>query len=554
MTLIAGVDIGNSTTEVVIADTSSFPPQPCAWDRVPTHGLKGSPEATRRAARVVQRLARRSGFIPDLVAMTAQQPVLTGVHSLPRVQRAPGRLVILDDHPMTPAGSGVACGRPIAQRAEPPRGIAVILVASDPLSYRATADTINRWRSNGIDLRGALLAGDEARLVHARIGADLVIVDRVNSEQALRCDLIALEVNDYVIGPIADPLYLVAHLDLLPDEISDATIVAGAVRGSRCAVIGRLPIAVSRELHPAGFLTFTDGFVAGLDEAHDQLAARPVGSAAHLVFANGAHQDVSDAWVVDIQSLGSPAALRRASTTPELAVSTLATVGDATVAELAFQEVNSLPILIVGDEARAAALGARTTPGCAENTVVLDLGGGTIDIITDGSVTGAGSGDLLSACIGSLAGISLGAAEWVKQGPAFRIDTPSIASRETQTQDFLPTEVPGSLVGWLAVNGPTGALPFSRNLTLGDWRQLRLAAKRAVIEDNVRRISGGLQIDSPTAVAVGGPVGDREILECLSSALPALAIGRGDVAGTLGHRFAVAYGLVLLAAQEMQRT
>ena len=224
------------------------------------------------------------------------------------------------------------------------------------------------------------------------------------------------------------------------------------------------------------------------------------------------------------------------------------------MAELAFQEVNSLPILIVGDEARAAALGARTTPGCAENTVVLDLGGGTIDIITDGSVTGAGSGDLLSACIGSLAGISLGAAEWVKQGPAFRIDTPSIASRETQTQDFLPTEVPGSLVGWLAVNGPAGALPFSRNLTLGDWRQLRLAAKRAVIEDNVRRISGGLQIDCPTAVAVGGPVGDREILECLSSALPALAIGRGDVAGNLGHRFAVAYGLVLLAAQEMQRT
>lgn len=551
MTLIAGVDIGNSTTEVVIADTTTFPPQPCAWDRVPTRGAKGSPEAARRAAHVVQRLARRSGFAPDLVAMTAQQPVLTGVHSMPRVQRSPGRLVILDENPMTPAGTGVACGKPVALGDEPPRGQAVILVASDPLSYRDTADTIKRWRSDGIDVRGALLAGDEARLVHARIGADLVIVDRVNTEQALRCDLLVLEVDDFVVGAIADPLFLTAHLELLQDEIPDATIVAATVRGSRCAVVGRLPVAVDRDLHPAGYLTFTDGSVVSLDEAHDKLAARPVGCAAHLVFANGTHLGVVDAWVVDIKSLGSPATLRRASATPELAVSTLATTGDATVADLAFQEVNPLPIMIVGNEARAAAAGARTTPGCAKDAVVLDLGGGTIDIITDGSVTGAGSGDLLSACIGALAGISLGAAEWVKQGPAFRIDTPSIASSETQTQDFLPTGVPGSLVGWLAVNGPVGALPFSRNLTLGDWRLLRLAAKRAVIEDNVRRISRGLQVDSPTAVAVGGPVGDREILECLSSALPALAIGRGDVAGTLGHRFAVAYGLVLLASQEL---
>lgn len=554
MTLMAGVDIGNSTTEVVIADTTTVPPEPCAWDRVPTRGAKGSPEAARRAARLVQRLARRSGFTPELVAMTPQQPVLTGVHALPRVQRAPGRLVILDDHPTTPAGNGVACGRPVAQGAEPPRGIAVILVASDPLSYRETADTIRRWRTSGIDVRGALLVGDEARLVHARVGSDLVIVDRVNADLALRCELIALEVNDFVVGALADPLYLLAHLELLQNEIPDATIVAAAVRESRCAVVGRLPVAVDNDLHQAGSLTFTDGSVVNLREARDGLATRPAGSTAHLVFANGTQQDVFDAWVVDIQSLGSPAALRRAAIAPELAVSTLATTGDATVADLAFREVNPLPIMIVGNEARAAAVGARTTPGCAKDTVVIDLGGGTIDIITDGSVTGAGSGDLLSACIGALAGISLGAAEWVKQGPAFRIETPSIASSETLSQDFLPTRVPGSLVGWLAVNGPAGPLPFSRALTLGDWRLLRLAAKRAVIEDNVRRISGGLQFDSRTAVAVGGPVGDREILACLSSALPALAIGRGNIAGILGHRFAVAYGLVLLANQETQRT
>jgi hypothetical protein len=83
---------------------------------------------------------------------------------------------------------------------------------------------------------------------------------------------------------------------------------------------------------------------------------------------------------------------------------------------------------------------------------------------------------------------------------------------------------------------------------LGEWRALRLAAKRADIEGNVRRLADRLPIPAATAVAVGGPVGDEEILETLANALPGLLIGRGNVAGLLGHRYAVAYGLVLLVS------
>jgi len=44
---------------------------------------------------------------------------------------------------------------------------------------------------------------------------------------------------------------------------------------------------------------------------------------------------------------------------------------------------------------------------------------------------------------------------------------------------------------------------------------------------------------------VGGPAGDDEVLSAVSRALPAgTAVGRGDVGGTLGHRYAVAYGLL----------
>jgi sugar (pentulose or hexulose) kinase len=48
-----------------------------------------------------------------------------------------------------------------------------------------------------------------------------------------------------------------------------------------------------------------------------------------------------------------------------------------------------------------------------------------------------------------------------------------------------------------------------------------------------------------TVVVVGGPAGDDEVLAAVARALPeGVAVGRGNVAGSLGHRYAVAYGLL----------
>ena len=57
MPVIAGVDVGNATTEVaVVADGRLL-----GMDRLPTRGRKGSPESLRGAAGLVRRLERRLG-------------------------------------------------------------------------------------------------------------------------------------------------------------------------------------------------------------------------------------------------------------------------------------------------------------------------------------------------------------------------------------------------------------------------------------------------------------------------------------------------------------
>ena len=57
--------------------------------------------------------------------------------------------------------------------------------------------------------------------------------------------------------------------------------------------------------------------------------------------------------------------------------------------------------------------------------------------------------------------------------------------------------------------------------------------------------AGGRVKGASDVVVVGGPAGDDEILEILGGHAPRSAFGRANVAGILGHRWAVAYGLTM---------
>jgi hypothetical protein len=73
--------------------------------------------------------------------------------------------------------------------------------------------------------------------------------------------------------------------------------------------------------------------------------------------------------------------------------------------------------------------------------------------------------------------------------------------------------------------------------------------KRAAIAANLAR---AVPADRPPAsvVLVGGVAGDVELPGLLDGVLGAASVGRGDVAGGAGpgHRWAVAYGLTVLAS------
>ena len=100
----------------------------------------------------------------------------------------------------------------------------------------------------------------------------------------------------------------------------------------------------------------------------------------------------------------------------------------------------------------------------------------------------------------------------------------------------------------LVTPGPVVLLPFGRNMQPAEWCIIRQSLKLEIIARNVSRIlqtySDRMESgESFDIVIVGGPAEDDELLPVLGRLPEVRGLGRGNVAGSLGHRFAVAYGL-----------
>jgi hypothetical protein len=531
LTLVAGVDVGNSTTEIVIAEDG----RPVLWDRMPTRGVKGSTTSGAGAARLLARMERRLGRDVDIAVLTRQRPVESMSVHVAATPTDLGRLVILASGVTSPGGVGVGAGRPVRAESPPDEGDdSVVVVASDPLGFRRTVEQVLAWQSSAHDVVGVLLAGDEARLVSRRIASQVPVVDCVDAERALACRRICIEVahDGAALGVVTDPLRLAGHLGLDVDEHGYARSAADALRAARSAAIGFVD-----EAPIAG---------AVMDGLH---VPRRVGEIRSWSRPDGSSMQVDDLWIVDLGGLGLTGLRANALADRGSVVAALSAEQETADHITGFRERWSGEVQVRSSEIEAGRLGALSTPTASPDALVIDLGGGTIDISDSAErITAAGSGDMLTLAVADALGISRGAAEWVKRGPSRRIDSPSAALLEDGTRVFLDRPAATGTVGWLVCEGPGGPLPFSPSLAPAEWRSIRLALKAAVIGDNVRRALAGLGSSAREVVLVGGPAGDDEVLDALASSLPGTVAGRADAAGVLGHRWAVAWGLVLAAA------
>jgi hypothetical protein len=560
MTVVAGVDVGNATTEVVVLAGGRL----LGADRLPTRGRKGSADSLRGAAALVRRIERRLGLRVDEARVAPLRAVDTATLTVPDIAPPTGRLRVLAAGVATPGGAGACVGvplwldRPDQPPPNPKSGLSgsatlpVIAVVPPGLGYARAAERLRGLRSTGVPVGAVLVAGDEGVLIANRLDGPLPVIDQVDPTSIEACSLLAVEVRPpgQPLTLLADPVALGAALSLGDAESADAATLSRSLLDYSNAVIG-LQGAAADGHHPGEPWLVAGGERVTLRTACTRLPAWPVGAVRAFSTPAGL-AEVDDLFAVDLGAVADTATARRGSLGRAVVVASLQRLDQHIDHAALLGDLLGRPVRCLLSEPSAARLGASTTPGARADAVVVDMGAGTLDVIApDGEVVAAGGGDLLTAAVAETLGVPRAAADWVKRGPCLRVTDGQRFEAEDGSRGFLDRPAAAALIGMLAVAGPAGLLPFDRRHSPAEWRAIRLRLKQAVFSANLDRALRTLGHDLRQVLLVGGPVGDDELLGAVLRTLPAgVPAGRASVGGTLpgqpvGHRYAVALGLAL---------
>ena len=553
MELVAGIDIGNSTTEIVIADGVN----PVAWDRRPTRGIKGSEASVQAAASLLKIMEREQNLVVAKVVVAPWNPVTTLTSTIHEPLPETGNIRIVKTSHNSVVGDGWATGEPWLITNDFQLDTPVIALVPTGFGFGKAAITINSAISAGAEVCGVIVADDEAVLIAKRITISIPVVDGADLDSAEKALQLFLEVRPQgsSVKTATDVWALRSALSLTDDDVVHLNSITRWVRNDRTVVLGVFSDSYDAQEVTSGRLTWLDGTSSELFDAIARFPNSNVGDVSQVEILDKV--STADVWAFDITAALAEKGLRNIGHTRDLAIAQLAK--STTKQEIDLEIIFEVPVSIARSEASAAALGAFTTPGLARDALILDIGGGTIDIIDGNQVSGAemsaaGAGELLTAAVAHALAISRGAADWIKRGPAQRLESPHVLLGEDGSKAFVDDDkpYPASAMGSLVTPGPAGYLTFGQNVQPAEWRIMRQSLKRIAIGENVARLIRSFNTASDSTkvrdvVIVGGPAADDELIPILSQVKGIGGLGRGNVAGILGHRFAVAYGLSQLA-------
>ena len=149
MTVIAGIDVGNATTEVVLVSGGKI----LGAGRVPTRGRKGSAGSLRGAAALVRRLERQLGVTIGEARIAPLRAADTAVVVVPDTAGPAGLRVLAAGVP-TPGGTGACVGPPLRLGDEPVPGGAGPAGRRGGRGGRAVRPALRRGRRTPAGLAG----------------------------------------------------------------------------------------------------------------------------------------------------------------------------------------------------------------------------------------------------------------------------------------------------------------------------------------------------------------------------------------------------------------
>ncbi|ELA5522868.1 propanediol dehydratase reactivase alpha subunit PduG [Salmonella enterica subsp. enterica serovar Brandenburg] len=600
MRYIAGIDIGNSSTEVALATLNEAGAMTITHSALAeTTGIKGTLRNVFGIQEALALVAKRAGInVSDisLIRINEATPVIGDVAMETITETIITESTMIGHNPKTPGGVGLGVGITITpeELLTRPADSPYILVVSSAFDFADIANVINASMRAGYQITGVILQRDDGVLVSNRLEKSLPIVDEVLYIDRIPLGMLAaieVAVPGKVIETLSNPYGIATVFNLNADETKNIVPMARALIGNRSAVVVKTPSGdVKARAIPAGNLelqaqgrTVRVDVAAGaeaimkavdgcgkLDNVTGEAGTNIGGMLEHVrqTMAELTNKPSSEIFIQDLLAVDTSVPVSvtgglAGEFSLEQAVGIASMVKSdrlqmAMIAREIEQKLN-IDVQIGGAEAEAAILGALTTPGTTRPLAILDLGAGSTDasiINPKGEIIAthlAGAGDMVTMIIARELGLEdRYLAEEIKKYPLAKVESLFHLRHEDGSVQFFPTPLPPAVFARVCVVKPDELVPLPGDLALEKVRAIRRSAKERVFVTNalraLRQVSptGNIR-DIPFVVLVGGSSLDFEVPQLVTDALAhyRLVAGRGNIRGSEGPRNAVATGLIL---------
>ena len=592
--LIAGVDVGNATTEIALAEISTDgKPEFIKSGIIPTTGIKGTPDNIKGILKLLTQLTKTEpSWKVSKILLNDATPVIADFAMDTITETIITDSAMIGHNPDTPGGIGLGVGETAVIDEIPSRHADYIVVVPERVGFQEAARLINDAGKKGISITGAILQRDEGTLINNRLNHTIPIVDEVAQIDGVPLGMpCAVEVAamGHSIRTLSNPYGIASLFQLSPEETRLCGHIARALIGNRSAVVIKTPDSdIETRVIPAGRIeiigerhserisvdegadsimkavsrirkitdvkgepgTNTGGMFERLRiKMADACSLQPEEIAVSDLFATDSYSSVPvKGGLANEYAMESGVAIAAMVRTDQRFMKNVA---DRLSKEL------QIPVEIGGIEAEMACRGVLTTPGVSQPLIMVDIGAGSTDAAymdQEGqlqTVHLAGAGNLITLLIDSELHInSFDNAEAIKKYPLAKVETLYRIRYEDGNIAFRKTPLPPEYYGQIVTVNPNGEFSIIKTThSLDKIRSVRRNVKKKVIMPNILRAIDSLGATDTVnkLILIGGTALDFELAGIMTEEMSRLHVlaGQGNVRGTEGPRNAVATGLIM---------